>query len=291
MAQIWNIVTKFVDNIICLVRVLMSSRTIPAYRAVLAHLKALCPNLAPMIVHCDFEVAEISAWRLEFPQAFGSTAKDEGLAPLAKENEFVLSTIAALCAVPMLPKNLMWAGVLEIWNEVETNGYWHVQMWPIFEHFERYWLPRRDELCVFNAPSRTNNCSESDNRAIATMLPQNRPNCWHLIGGFKQLEHIAMCDRTALQRLQPVTGGRKWKTAFNDSTVERAVRMLRERQITLAQYLHRVSHVVMAGAKQGLGIRVKDQEENKLFVLYFSMLLIIHLLSSVIACAVLENTS
>ncbi|KAK3922760.1 Tyrosine recombinase, partial [Frankliniella fusca] len=194
MAQIWNIVTKYGDNIICLVRVLMSSRTIPAYRAVLQHLKTLVPNMSPRIVHCDFELAEIAAWRLEFPNirisgclwhfsvAFSTTAREEGFARLAKENDFVFSSIAALCAVPMLPKNLMWAGVVEIWNEVQANGY--VQLRTLFEHFERYWLPRIDELCVFNLPSRTNNCSESDNRAIATALPQNRPNCWHLIGMF-----------------------------------------------------------------------------------------------------------
>lgn len=147
----------------------MSSRTIPAYRAVLAHLKTLAPNLAPRVVHCDFEPAEISAWRLEFPLArvsgcvwhysvaFSSTARELGLTPLAREHVFILSTIAALCAVPLLPINFMWAGVLEIWDEVEDHG-WHIEMRPLFEHFERYWLPRRAELCVYNVPSRTNNC-------------------------------------------------------------------------------------------------------------------------------------
>lgn len=47
----------------------MSSRTTIAYRTVLAHLKTLAPNLNPEVVHCDFELAQMHAWELEFPMA------------------------------------------------------------------------------------------------------------------------------------------------------------------------------------------------------------------------------
>lgn len=120
-------------------------------------------------------------------QANSSTARELGLTPLAQEHEFVLSSISALCAVPMLPSHLMWRGVEEIWQEVVDNG-WDVQLWPLFQHFQSYWLPRRHELCVYGVPDRTNNCSESDNHAIASVLPQNRPNTYHLIGKFIKLK-------------------------------------------------------------------------------------------------------
>lgn len=47
----------------------MSSRTTIAYRAVLQYLKKLAPNLDPDVVHCDFELAQMHAWQIEFPRA------------------------------------------------------------------------------------------------------------------------------------------------------------------------------------------------------------------------------
>lgn len=71
--------------------------------------------------------------------------------------------------------------MVEIWREVEHSG-WENELWPLFEHYERYWLPRKDEVCVYKVKERTNNSSESDNHGLATVIPQNRPNIWHLVG-------------------------------------------------------------------------------------------------------------
>jgi len=97
------------------------------------------------------------------------------------ENEIVFNVIKSLCGAPLLPHNLIWRGVLQIWNEVEQSP-WSNQLKPLFEYFEREWKPRVDELSVFDCPERSNNCSESDNHALASVIPQNRPNCYHLIG-------------------------------------------------------------------------------------------------------------
>jgi len=86
--------------------------------------------------------------------------------------------------------------------------------------------------------------------------------CSFLLGGFKQLEHIAFCDKVAIDRNQLVTGARKWKSVLNDRTVQRSVNMLRARNITLSQFLHRTSYAVMAGVKQGLRIRNRNHEDE-----------------------------
>ncbi|XP_052126359.1 uncharacterized protein LOC113214896 [Frankliniella occidentalis] len=159
----------------------------------------------------------------------------------------------------MLPSNLMWSGVLEIWNEVEDSG-WGNELRPLFEHYERYWLPRKDELCVYNLEERTNNKSESDNHALASVIPQNRPNIWHLIGGFVQLEYLAYCDKVATDSLRAVSGSRKWKSVWNDDIVQRAVQRLQRGEITLAHFLHSTSYAVLAGIKHGL--RLGRQQNN-----------------------------
>lgn len=110
------------------------------------------------------------------------------MTPAARDHEEIFSVIRCMCAVPMLPVALMWAGVLEIWNEVPMQ--WRGQMLPLFAYFESEWLPRKEELCVFKLASRTNNCSESDNRALASVIPENKPNIYHLIGETITLKNL-----------------------------------------------------------------------------------------------------
>lgn len=93
---------------------------------------------------------------------------------------------------------------------------------------------------------------------ITLVLSELYSQMHSFVGGFKQLEHIATCDKVAIDALRPVTGARKWKTILNDNTVQRAVNMLHARQISLAGFLHRTSYAVMAGVKQGL--RLRNQE-------------------------------
>lgn len=82
-----------------------------------------------------------------------------GLTAVACEVDSVFTAIRCMCAVPMLPSDLMWVGVIEIWAEVPNA--WRQQLRPLFLYFKREWLPRKEELCVHNLANRTNNCSES----------------------------------------------------------------------------------------------------------------------------------
>lgn len=108
-------------------------------------------------------------------------ARKLGLSDLASEDEKVYDFIRCLGSVPLLPQHLMWKGVCDIWGEIEDEGL-DDEFLPLLQYFEREWKPRRDELSVFGMPERTNNCSESDNRAMASFIPQNGPNIYHLLG-------------------------------------------------------------------------------------------------------------
>lgn len=78
-----------------------------------------------------------------------------------------------------------------------------------------------------------------------------------------QLEHLAYCDKVAIDKIQPVSGARKWKSVWNDRTVSKAVSLLENGEITLAHFLHRTSYAVMAGIKQGLRLRRQDDAESE----------------------------
>ncbi|XP_034231375.1 uncharacterized protein LOC117639631 [Thrips palmi] len=276
MAQIFNIVTKYGENIIAIARVLMLTRTTQAYIAVIEQIRTLAPNMNPVRIHCDFERAEMNAWRAMFPRsrvvgclwhyavACSCFAHSLGMRDLALENELVFDLIRCLCGVPMLPSHMIWLGVLEIWDEVQQTP-WSNNFRPLFEYFEKEWKPRVDELSVFNAPERTNNSSESDNHMLAKVLPQNRPNCFHLIGGFVKLEHLSWCDKVAVDAGRQVTGLRKWKTVHNEAVVQRATNLLVTNQITLAHFLHMSSYAIHAAVMQGLKVRrpINDSESEQ----------------------------
>ena len=76
---------------------------------------------------------------------------------------------------------MIWTGVVQIWHEVVAAGLGDIFL-PVFQYLETEWKPRIDELSVFGMPERTNNCSESDNRSMGNLIPQQRPNVWHLTG-------------------------------------------------------------------------------------------------------------
>lgn len=114
-------------------------------------------------------------------QCMSRMARKLGLAPLANTNDLIFSFISCMCSIPLLPACEIWAGVTQLWTEVELSG-WSAELLPLFVYFENEWKPRLLELSVFGEPERTNNCSESDNRMLANVVPQNFPNIWILIG-------------------------------------------------------------------------------------------------------------
>jgi len=115
------------------------------------------------------------------PQAVSSYAHSMGLKFLAENNEDAFQVIMSLCGAPLLPKDLICDGVWELWHGVEDTE-WSNEVLPLFQYFEREWMPRLDELSVWGCPSRTNNVSESDNHTLSNVVPQNRPNVFNLIG-------------------------------------------------------------------------------------------------------------
>lgn len=181
----------------------------------------------------------------------------------------------------------MWVGAFEIWHEIEAAG-WANLFGPLFDYLQRIWLPRSNELCVFGWPERTNNCSESDNHAISSVLPQNHPNTWRLLckfifysselsifmlyvtecilllfsAGIVQLEYLAWCDKLAVDAARPVNSAKRWRTIRNDSRVEKFTDLLMFGRISPGLFLHRVSYVVLGGVNHGLRHRRNQQDED-----------------------------
>ncbi|KAE8741560.1 hypothetical protein FOCC_FOCC012897 [Frankliniella occidentalis] len=271
--QMYNIVTRFETCIIALVRVLMRSRSQEAYLTLFRFIKELAPNLQPRRIHCDFERATINALRVVFPGTsivgclwhfgvcIGIQANKKQLAPLAAKNDLVHSFIRCLSGAALLPPGLIVDGVEEIWRRVEAAG-WSEQFEPFFQYFRREWYPRKYELSVFNHDERTNNCSESDNRSMATAIPQNHPNVWFLIGGFGQLEHITWSDEIAVQKGKAVQGPRRWKTIANDLRVSRLSRLLVKEGMSPGQFLEAASWVNEGALKHGLNIKPDDVTDS-----------------------------
>ncbi|KAJ1519180.1 hypothetical protein ONE63_011214 [Megalurothrips usitatus] len=271
--QIFNIVVKYGDIIIGVVRVLMRSKSEAAYNELLDYLVDVAPNFNPRRVWCDFERAIMNAFRRKFPGcrvvgclwhygvSIGRHAREIGLAPMAGENELVLSFIRSICAVPLLPLHLMWRGIIELWEEVTASG-WHNELLGMFQYLELEWRPRFPELCVFGVDDRTNNCSESDNHMMANVVPQNHPNVWALVGGFVQMEYLAWCDKISVDHFRAVTPARRVRSVLNDQRVRRASQMIVNGDITPGHFLQHISSITHAAAVYGLQLRDDDSDDS-----------------------------
>lgn len=223
-------------------------------------------------------------------QRLADRARKCGLAAFAHSNALVFSFIRSLCAVPLLPTYLMWAGVLELWSEVEASG-WRQQFLPLFQYYEKAWQPRSAELCVFGVQERTNNVSESDNHMLRNVFPQNSPNvyaflgktvtlfCWSKIcmlvvlclqrllyfypsGGLVQLEHLAWCDVVSTYNLRPVAPARRVQSVLNDRRVRMAQQLLINNHLTPGQFLQQISVVNHAAALHGLHLPNESDSED-----------------------------
>ncbi|KAE8740520.1 hypothetical protein FOCC_FOCC013965 [Frankliniella occidentalis] len=105
MRQMLNVVTNYGGEVVGIVRALMQSKREVAYVTLFSYLKALCPNLNPERIHCDFERGMINALSRVFPQSlivgclwhYGvaccSHARILGLTRLAAEQEDVGETL------------------------------------------------------------------------------------------------------------------------------------------------------------------------------------------------------
>ncbi|KAK3924637.1 (2R)-sulfolactate sulfo-lyase subunit beta [Frankliniella fusca] len=271
--QLYNVVTKFGDGVVAVMRIIMRSRSENAYLELFGFIKQLAPNLQPTRIHCDFERATINALRKTFPLSdivgclwhfgvcVGRNAVKKNLSRLASENDLIHSFIRCICGAPLLPATLIEKGVEEIWTEVVTSG-WGETLQPLFSYFKKEWVPRVHELSVYSQPERTNNCSESDNRCMANFIPQNHPNIWTLIAGIVQLEHISWSDKLAIEKGNNVQCARRWKTAANDKRMRRLTELLNHDQISPGRFLHEASWINQGALNHGMKLDTKMNSDS-----------------------------
>ncbi|KAK3916556.1 N-methyltransferase gliN, partial [Frankliniella fusca] len=295
VSQIFNLVTNYGGVVIAVARVLMMRRTQEAYLEVLNYLKTLAPTFAPRRIHCDFERGMMNAFIIAFPQsrivgclwhfavAFSRQCRKLGLHPVAEENEQVHVFIRCLAGISLLPVNMMWTGVLQIWGEVVEAGFYQLFL-PVFQYLETERKPRRHEMSCFDVPERTNNCSkhlvpfQRQGQRNRKVLPLNLVNqiteawqmwflnkdqIWNLVGGFVKLEFLAWADKIAVDNLRPVTHVRRWSAVLNDQRVSRASNLLRAGQSTPAWFLHQASFAILAAVDYGLHIHVDEDSDSE----------------------------
>jgi len=77
-----------------------------------------------------------------------------------------------------------------------------------------------------------------------------------------QLEHLAWCDKVAIDSCRQVTGMRKWKTIHNDNVVIRASNLLRHNEITPGHFLRVASYAIHAAVMHGLRLRRRDDDDD-----------------------------
>ena len=58
-----------VFQIIPLMRILMQTKSADCYEVALRAVRTLVPRFAPRSVNCDFEKAQMRAWKVVYPQA------------------------------------------------------------------------------------------------------------------------------------------------------------------------------------------------------------------------------
>ncbi|KAE8739287.1 hypothetical protein FOCC_FOCC015210 [Frankliniella occidentalis] len=200
--------------IIPLGQVLMTGKSQAEYTAILQHIRQLVPQFNPTVVMTDFE-------------AVLKKARELGLVPFMNQQRRLKSLIRSVCALPLLPQNLIGRGLNTLIQEARRRGYIQL-LAPFFNYLIDTWMtnPLFSTMCVFNQPHRTNNVSESCNRMLRARTGAHRPGLWHFLTAVRRLEQRAMLTLHAARRGQQLNRARKVAAVNNDARITNLTRLL-----------------------------------------------------------------
>lgn len=87
-----------------------------------------------------------------------------------------------LMALPLAPAHCFEAGLKIIKKIASEFQKQYPQLKDFFVYFNRQWLSKKYEVCVFACPSRTNNLVEAFHSQLAKKLGGIHPNVWTFFG-------------------------------------------------------------------------------------------------------------
>ena len=146
--QLYSIHAVYNDHTVPLVYILLTNKNTSVYKKAFSALKDLNPDLSPVRIVTDFELAAIIAFQDLFPsvdikgcffhfsQAVWRKVQEMGLANLYKENDELRKTVKCLVALALIPPEDVLLGFEKIIETLPPD----TALTPLLEYFESTWL-------------------------------------------------------------------------------------------------------------------------------------------------------
>ncbi|XP_034253871.1 uncharacterized protein LOC117652827 [Thrips palmi] len=275
VSQIWNLVTERRNHTLCLARVLMQSRKTKCYTGVLKALKRLTKRkFRPSTVMADFEKSQQKGWAKIFPAArrrgchfhynknIVKRAKKTRLTKLVKASKEANLLVGCLCALPLLPEDLICKGYVYVVKRAAKKGHFD-KLGPLLKYVLTSWMqgPNSDVLSVYRCDNRTSNVCESDNASLAALLKIKHPAVWALLGAFLESEDATHQDILTLDRGLNPSGLRRSSALANDECLKGLWDDLDRGTISVGKFLRQASKTVR-GVVHKEFFKKKANEEN-----------------------------
>ncbi|XP_022180518.1 uncharacterized protein LOC111040800 [Myzus persicae] len=177
------------NHSIPVIYVLMESKTETAYTQVLMKCKVLFPEIKPICIMTDFEIALQNAFKIVYPDAIQHACffhyvqclvkniRSQGLIPYVTNNEMAQICIKMTAALALLPSNKIEEGFQIIRRYSRDNN---INLTSFFTYFSNYWIQTRgpEVFSVHGVPRRTNNNIESFHSQLKEKFQTVHPNLW-----------------------------------------------------------------------------------------------------------------
>ncbi|KAK3916209.1 4-hydroxy-3-methylbut-2-en-1-yl diphosphate synthase (flavodoxin) [Frankliniella fusca] len=185
-------------------------------------------------------------------KAVGGQARKIGMTKLIKKHKVIQRLVRWLCALPLLPRKLIWKGFKVIGKEARNHGVM-AKMIKLFTYWCKQWKPKISVLSVCNSTDRTSNCCESENRMFQDAVSQRRPNVWDFLDGVLEIEDRTQQDIVTLNWSRSNPSRIRATTAVsNDDVVKGLTTDLLERTISVKLFLRQVSYSISRAMQRGI---------------------------------------
>lgn len=176
-----------------LIYALMPDKKEETYITVLKLIKSQLPKFNPKKYHCDFEIAEIKAFKKEFPSLVlkgcyyhwckAVWKKSKKLKIKSKREKRIVGLTASL---PLLPAEYIQEGL--DYAKSESRG--KDKFKSFFRYVDRFWMTEKfnDILCVFGERHRTNNIAEAFHSKLQKDVNKRNTSIMRLLSKIKEIE-------------------------------------------------------------------------------------------------------
>ncbi|CAI6374754.1 unnamed protein product [Macrosiphum euphorbiae] len=254
--------------------VLMESKTETAYTQVLMKCKVLFPEIKPICIMTDFEIALQNAFKIVYPDAIQHACffhyvqclvkniRSQGLIPYVKNNEMAQICIKMIAALALLPSNKIEEG-FQIIRRYSRDS--NINLTSFFTYFSNYSIQTRgpEVFSVHGIPRRTSNNIESFHSQLKEKFQTVHPNLWTFLEHLNNLSKKNHIIIQQLERGQRVTRPIKMKYLANSERIMTATRQLTLGIITVKEFLLQCSHSTETYLRQEINWHNNiEQDEN-----------------------------